>query len=130
MPHATARSLRAYDRHGPLSVLANTTRLQAVRHSRLGLLAVNSFGRGDRSVAGLRLDGAASLLLRRDGREVTVAVSDPTMRRDSITLLLHGRRLRPVRTDDGVRVSPAPGGTLVRVRTRHAYGRSFAATLA
>ncbi|MFF8281715.1 polysaccharide lyase family 8 super-sandwich domain-containing protein [Streptomyces albus] len=130
VPHATARSLRAYDGHGPLSVLANTTRLQAVRHLRLGLLAVNSFGRGDRSVAGLRLDGAASLLLRRDGREVTVAVSDPTMRRDSITLLLHGRRLRPVRTDDGVRVSPAPGGTLVRVRTRHAYGRSFTATLA
>ncbi|MGP3985907.1 polysaccharide lyase family 8 super-sandwich domain-containing protein [Streptomyces sp. 3N207] len=132
VPHATERDLRAYGADGgPLAVLANTTRLQAVRHTGLGLLAVNSFGDGRRTVAGLALDGPASVLVRRGGGNgrVTVAASDPTMRRDRLTVLLRGRRLRPVSSVPDVRVGPAPGGTLLSIRTRHAYGRSFAVTL-
>jgi hyaluronate lyase len=34
-----------------------------------------------------------------------------------------------VSADDGVRVSPVPGGTLVSVTTRHTHGKSFVATL-
>ncbi|MGP3973572.1 polysaccharide lyase family 8 super-sandwich domain-containing protein [Streptomyces sp. 8N114] len=132
VPHATERDLGAYGADGgPLAVLANTTRLQAVRHTGLGLLAVNSFGAGSRTVAGLRLDGPASVLVRRergDGR-VTVAAADPTMRRDRLTLLLHGRKLRAVSSDPDVRVSHVSGGTLLSIRTRHAYGRSFTVTL-
>ncbi|UNZ16655.1 polysaccharide lyase family 8 super-sandwich domain-containing protein [Streptomyces sp. 891-h] len=131
VPGVGERELRGYGADGgPLAVLANSTRLQAVRHAGLGLLAVNSFGRGRRTVAGLRLDGPASVLVRREreGR-VVVAASDPTMRRDRLTLLLHGRRLRPVSSDPDVRVSHVPGGTLLRVSTRHAYGRTVTVTL-
>ncbi|UNS99854.1 polysaccharide lyase beta-sandwich domain-containing protein [Streptomyces tubbatahanensis] len=133
VPHATRRALDAYGEHhgrhrGP-RVLTNTTRLQAIRHSGLGLLAVNAFARGRQAVAGLHLDGPASVLVRREGRAVTIAASDPTMRRDEVSLLLHGRRLRPVEAGKGVHVSHARGGTLVRVRTRHAYGHSFTVTL-
>ncbi|WP_432106842.1 polysaccharide lyase family 8 super-sandwich domain-containing protein [Streptomyces sp. AA1529] len=137
VPHASEHTLHRYGTHGsPLSVLANTTRLQAVRHSGLGLLAVNCFGRGPRTVAGVRLDGPASVLVRREPRrgqrrhrEVTVAASDPTMHRDRLTLLLHGRRLRPVSPGPDVDVRHVRGGTLLVVRTRHAYGRTFTVTL-
>ncbi|MGY1438941.1 polysaccharide lyase family 8 super-sandwich domain-containing protein [Streptomyces reniochalinae] len=133
VPHATERELGAYaERHGhrrALRVLANTTRLQAVHHWGLGLLAVNSFARGRQTVAGVRLDGPASVLVRHEGRGVTVAASDPTMRRDEVSLLLRGRRLRPAEAGEGVHVSHARGGTLVRFRTRHAYGRSLTVTL-
>ncbi|MFE0877951.1 polysaccharide lyase family 8 super-sandwich domain-containing protein [Streptomyces smyrnaeus] len=132
VPHATERALRGYGADGgPLSVLANTTRLQAVRHTGLDLLAVNSFARGRQTVAGLRVDGPASVLVHRErgGRRVTVAVSDPTMRRDRLTLLVRGRRLRPVSSDPGIRVGHTAGGTLLRVHTRHAYGRTFTVTL-
>ncbi|MFE0763725.1 polysaccharide lyase family 8 super-sandwich domain-containing protein [Streptomyces smyrnaeus] len=132
VPHATERALRGYGADGgPLSVLANTTRLQAVRHTGLDLLAVNSFARGRQTVAGLRVDGPASVLVHRErgGRRVTVAVSDPTMRRDRLTLLVRGRRLRPVSSDPGIRVGHTAGGTLLRVHTHHAYGRTFTVTL-
>ncbi|MGI5347927.1 polysaccharide lyase family 8 super-sandwich domain-containing protein [Streptomyces sp. CA-250714] len=132
VPHAGERELRAYGADSsPLAVLANTTRLQAVRHTGLDLLAVNSFARGRHTVGGLRLDGPASVLLRRErgGGRVTVAASDPTMRRERLTLLLRGRRLRPVSSDPGVRVGHAPGGTVLSFRTRHAYGRSLTVTL-
>ncbi len=45
VPGATEARLRSYAR-GPLTVLANTTRLQAVRHTGLGLLAANAFTAG------------------------------------------------------------------------------------
>ncbi|GAA2096244.1 polysaccharide lyase 8 family protein [Streptomyces albiaxialis] len=143
VPGATERALRAYSgdedregagRNGPLSVLANSPRLQAVRHSRLGLTAVNSFAPGPHRLPGLRLDGPASVLVRedgdrKDGRRLALAASDPTTRRDSLTVLLRGRRLKPVTADEGVEVRPAPGGTLVTFPVRHAYGHSFTATL-
>ncbi|MFG3259003.1 polysaccharide lyase family 8 super-sandwich domain-containing protein [Streptomyces sp. NPDC048172] len=135
VPGATERALRAYGEHGersgdgPLTVLANSRRLQAVRHSRLGLTAVNSFTAGPHRLPGLRLDGPASVLVREEGKRLALAASDPTTGRDTLTVLLRGRRLTPVTADKGVEVRTAPGGTLVTFPVRHAYGRSYTATL-
>ncbi|KUL54376.1 polysaccharide lyase family 8 super-sandwich domain-containing protein [Streptomyces sp. NRRL S-1521] len=146
LPNATEEGLRRYGdgkgdqrgsqgsrgSRGPLRVLANSTRLQAVAHSGLGLTGVNSFTAGRHETAGLRIDGPASVLVRGSGRRggtTAVAVSDPTMGRDTVTVLLRGRRMRQVSADRGVRVSATPGGTRIEVATRHAYGRSFTVTL-
>jgi hyaluronate lyase len=51
------------------------------------------------------------------------------MGRDRASVLIRGRSLRKVSSDDGVRVSRVHGGTRVDVDTRHAYGRSFMVTL-
>ncbi|MCF3120032.1 silent information regulator protein Sir2 [Streptomyces arenae] len=128
VPNAGEDQLRAH-RHGPLRVLANSRHLQAVTHTDLGLTAANSFTGGRHETAGLRVDGPASVLVRRVGATTSVAVSDPTMGRDTITVLLRGRALRTVTADPEVRVSRTPGGTRVEVNTRHAYGRSFTVTL-
>ncbi|TGB07128.1 polysaccharide lyase family 8 super-sandwich domain-containing protein [Streptomyces sp. MZ04] len=131
VPNAAEAALRSYGSGQPLKVLANTVRLQAVAHTGLGLTAANSFTAGHHEAAGVRIDGPASVLVRRPGHgdETTVAVSDPTMDRDTVSVLLRGRSLREVTADDGVRVSRVPGGTRIDVETRHAYGRSFTVTL-
>ncbi|MBW5424084.1 silent information regulator protein Sir2 [Streptomyces sp. BG9H] len=133
VPNATEELLRAHHRHGPLKVLANSPRMQAISHGGLGLTAANTFTRGRHETAGLRVDGPASVLVRRQGRHggatTAVAVSDPTMGRDRITVLLLGRHLQKVTADPGVRVSRAPGGTRIDVDTHHAYGRSLTVTL-
>ncbi|WP_327351246.1 polysaccharide lyase family 8 super-sandwich domain-containing protein [Streptomyces sp. NBC_01304] len=129
LPNADESRVRAYA-EGPLHVVANSTRRQAVVHTGLGLTAVNTFTPGRHEVAGLRIDGPASVLLRRarHGR-VSLAVADPTTGRDTIEVLIRGRRLKQVSADEGVLVRAVPGGTLVEVTTRHAYGRSFTAEL-
>ncbi|GGV45448.1 hypothetical protein GCM10010277_36350 [Streptomyces longisporoflavus] len=130
VPNAGEAGLRAYRGGQPLKVLANTVRLQAVSHAGLGLTAANSFTPGHHEIAGTRIEGPASVLVRRERRgPVTVAVSDPTMDRDKVTVLLRGRPLREVTADEGVRVSRARGGTRIDVDTRRAYGRSFTVTL-
>ncbi|TLS46701.1 silent information regulator protein Sir2 [Streptomyces montanus] len=129
VPNAGEAGLRSYLR-GPLKVLANTSRLQAVTHTGLGLTAANSFTRGRHETAGMRIEGPASVIVQRERRgPTTVAVSDPTMHRDTVGVLLRGRSLRAVRSDDGVSVSSVPGGTRLDFNTHHAYGRSFTVTL-
>ncbi|GGS22753.1 hypothetical protein GCM10010252_72400 [Streptomyces aureoverticillatus] len=133
VPNAGERLLRSYTAGGPLKVLTNSTRLQAVSHSGLGLTAVNAFGPGRHEAGGLRVDGPACVLVRRRGTSgsapISLAVSDPTMDRGTVRVLVRGRRLRVVSADEGVRVRAVRGGTLVEVDTHHAYGRGFTATL-
>ncbi|MGW0230970.1 polysaccharide lyase family 8 super-sandwich domain-containing protein, partial [Actinopolymorpha singaporensis] len=57
VPNATERQLGSYG-EGRVVVVANTTQVQAVRHTGLGLTAVNTFGAGPHNVAGLRVNGA------------------------------------------------------------------------
>jgi hyaluronate lyase len=134
VPGATDERLRAYAR-GPLRVLANTRALQAISHRGLGLVAANVFAPGWQHTRGLAVDGPASVMVRRQGHghregRVTVAVSDPTMVRDEVAVLVRGEPLRQVSADEGVRVRRVPGGTLVEARTREVHGRSLTATLA
>jgi hyaluronate lyase len=129
VPNATERQLTGYAR-GPISVLVNTSRLQAVKHARLGLVAANAFTAGQHHAERLVISGPASVITR-DGPAgtVLVAVSDPTMNRDVISVTVHGPGRTAIAVDDGVTVHPVPGGTRIDVATRHAYGRTFTATL-
>ncbi|MFE4253166.1 polysaccharide lyase family 8 super-sandwich domain-containing protein [Streptomyces sp. NPDC056910] len=133
VPNAAEAALRSYTRHdSPLTVHANTPRLQAVTHKGLGLTAANTFTPGRHETAGLRVEGPASVLVRRGRRHgdpVTVAVADPTTQRDTVTVLLHGRPLSEVTADPQVRVTRVHGGTRLDVDTRHTYGRSLTMTL-
>ncbi|SDK15863.1 polysaccharide lyase family 8 super-sandwich domain-containing protein [Streptomyces indicus] len=130
LPGASESALRAYAARSPLKVLANSTRLQAVQHTDLDLTCLNSFTDGRHQAAGISVDGPACVLVRRAGRgRTSLAVSDPTTRRGTVSLVLRGRRLRLDEADEGVRVSPVPGGTRVEVDVHQAYGRSFTATL-
>lgn len=132
VPNAGGARLRAYAR-GSLTVLANDRHVQAIRHELLGLVAANVFTAGPRHAGRLLIDGPASVIVRSDprgsGGRTTVAVSDPTMKRDRVTVMLLGTSLRLDGADEGVTARRVPGGTLIQVTTRHAYGRTFTATL-
>ncbi len=132
VPNAGGARLRAYAR-GPLTVLANDRHVQAIRHEELGIVAANVFTGGPRHAGRLLIDGPASVIVRSDSRRsggrTTVAVSDPTMKRDRVTVMLLGASLRLDGADEGMTAKRVPGGTLIQVTTRHAYGRTFTANL-
>ena len=129
VPNAAEPRLRSYA-DGPLRVLANSTAIQAIHHGGLDLTAANVFAPGPHQAGRLRVDGPASVLMRtKPGRLTRVAVSDPTMDRDSISVVVRGRTLTTVSMDDGVRVSPSSDGALLEFDTHQAYGRSFTVTL-
>jgi hyaluronate lyase len=129
VPNAAESRLRSYS-NGPLTVLANNPRVQAIKHTGLGLTAVNVFTQGRQEAAGLSIDGPASVILQtRPGHLTTVALSDPTMDRGWVSVVVRGRTLSKVSADDGVRVNQVAGGTKLDFDTHQTYGRSLRVTL-
>lgn len=127
VPNATEATLRRYPR-GPLTVLANTRDVQAIKHEGLGIIAANVFTDGPRHAGRLLIDGPASVMVQ-SGRRTVVALSDPTMKRDRVSVVVQGAPLRVEAADEGVTVRRVPGGTLIQATTHHAHGRTFTATL-
>lgn len=129
VPGGDAEAARAY-RDGGVVVSANSEQMQAVRHPGLGLTGMNTFTDSVHSVRLLSVDGPACVLMREQDREVHIAVSDPTMGREQITLTLRGGRApQVIEADDGVQVAPGSGRTSITVATHQAYGRTFRMTL-
>ncbi|MFC7217940.1 polysaccharide lyase family 8 super-sandwich domain-containing protein [Streptomyces polyrhachis] len=132
VPGAGEARLRAYGPahgDGPLTVLSNTVRLQAVKHTGLGLIGAQSFAPGRHEAAGISLDGPASVLVREARGRTTVAAADPTTDRAELAVLLRGRWLDAVSADAGVRVERTREGTRLVFDVREAYGRSLRAVL-
>jgi hyaluronate lyase len=117
-------------RPSSVQVVANTPRRQAIQHRALALTAVNTFTAGWHQVGRLAIEGPASVLVQDVGRNLTIAMSDPTMSRREVTVLIHGPHWQPIAADDGVRVSRVPGATMITATTSQAYGASLVATLA
>lgn len=128
VPHASEQRLQGYA-DGRVTVLVNTPQVQAIKHAGLGLVAATVFADGVHHAERLEIDGPASVIAQTVAGVTTVAVADPTTRRDTVTVVLRGRTLSAVSTDDGVTVTPVAGGTRIDVTTRHTYGRSLTATL-
>ncbi|WP_427887592.1 polysaccharide lyase family 8 super-sandwich domain-containing protein [Kribbella sp. GL6] len=128
VPNATESALNSYQ-HGRLTLLANTTRLQAIQHDGLRLTAANSFGPGLHHLPGLTVDGPASVLVRRQAATVQLAVSDPTTQRDTITVTLQAQYLKPAAPAQGVQVTRTATGTRLTFSTRHTYGASISVKL-
>ncbi|MGH3096238.1 MAG: polysaccharide lyase family 8 super-sandwich domain-containing protein, partial [Streptosporangiales bacterium] len=129
VPNASKEQLRSYA-DGPLTVLRNNSRVQAIRHEGLGLIAANVFADGTQHASRLAIDGPASVLMRERRRgNLTLSLSDPTMDRDQVSVVVRGRPMTKLTADRGVRIEAVAGGTRVTATTHHAYGRTFTATL-
>jgi hyaluronate lyase len=126
LPNATRTQLHS---HRPPRILTNTTRAQAIHHPALTLTAANTFAAGPHLLPGLVIDGPASTVVRTQGRQVTVAVSDPTFTRSTITITIPGRRLNLTTPDPAVRVTHTFLGTRLTYTTHQLHGATVTAVL-
>lgn len=103
LPGASAAATAVWSHSRPVRIVANDATAQAVEARRHGLTAVNFWGAG--TAAGITASGPASVLIQRRGRELTVAVSDPSRTLTSLTVELPFPAHRVVTADDTVSVT-------------------------
>lgn len=125
LPGATAEAT-SQDR--PITVLANSSTAQAVRHDGLGLTMVNTFDGRSHHVGGLRIKGAASVIVADQDETVSISVSDPVFDQRSITIEIDGEFVLDA-ADSGVQVEVKPTRTRLVVTTFQSHGASHVATL-
>jgi hyaluronate lyase len=126
IPHATEATLRAY--RGRLQLLSNTPRLQAIHHSALKLTAANTFTPGRHQFLNYAIDGPASFLAQDRAGTTTIAISDPTMSRSTITVTVLARWLTKLTADPGVELHHTLTGTRLTYNTHQTHGRTISAT--
>ncbi|MFF9399881.1 polysaccharide lyase 8 family protein [Streptomyces sp. NPDC014744] len=126
-PAASAERTQRWSAAPPVEVVARSATVHAVRRRADGLLAANFWAAG--TARELSSDGPASVLVRPEGKTVTVSLSDPTQLRSSVVLDLARRGLGVVSADPGVRVAPTGTGVRITADTAGLHGATRTLTL-
>ncbi|MEU1469307.1 polysaccharide lyase 8 family protein [Streptomyces sp. NPDC005761] len=124
LPGASAAATALWSRSRPVRIVANDATAQAVEDRRTGLTAVHFWGAG--SVAGITASGPATVLVRRRGARMSVAVADPGRTQTVVSLELPHSARSVTAADDTVTLTPGPRPVLTvavggsRGHTHHA----------
>ncbi|MEV1019665.1 polysaccharide lyase 8 family protein [Streptomyces sp. NPDC050264] len=127
LPGATAAATAVWSRSRPVRIVASDGTVQAVESPRLGLLAAHFWAAG--AVGGLRTDGPGTVLVRRHGHGVTVAVADPGRTTATLAVELPFPVRRLVSADDTISVAPGRRPVLT-VQVGGSRGQTHTAELA
>ncbi|MET7647826.1 polysaccharide lyase 8 family protein [Streptomyces sp. NPDC005426] len=104
LPGASAAATAVWSRSQPVRIVANDATAQAVEDRRTGLTAVHFWGAG--SAAGITASGPASVLVRRRGARVSVAVADPGRTQTAVSVELPFRVRSSAASDGTVTLTP------------------------
>lgn len=131
LPGKTTEETKNYALHPDITVLANTSKVQAVRSGQGRVLGANFWGNEPASVGDLQVMDPASVMLKEDGQgALTVAVSDPTMKNTgSITVVINKPITGILETDPNVTAQMTQGGVKLTVNTKGTNGSSSYAVL-
>lgn len=126
LPGASAETARDYAANPPVTVLANTPELQAVRR---GDVIAASFGStGEQSVAGITARTRVSVIVVRDGSTLSVGISDPSQTvRGTARIGLDHRLGQLVTADPRIQVQTSDATSTLLVDLSDARGRTFEA---
>ncbi|MEU9089474.1 polysaccharide lyase 8 family protein [Streptomyces sp. NPDC048428] len=106
LPGASAAATAVWAHSQPVRIVANDATAQAVEDRRTGLTAVHFWGAG--SAAGITSSGPATVLVRRRGAHVSVAVADPGRTQTVVSVGLPYRVRSVASSDDTVILAPGP----------------------
>ncbi|GAA2447947.1 polysaccharide lyase 8 family protein [Streptomyces pulveraceus] len=104
LPGASAAATAVWSRSRPVRIVANDSTAQAVEARREGLTAVNFWRAG--TAAGITSSGPASVLVRRRGAHIRVAVADPGRTLTTLSVELPFPVRSVVTADDSVSLVP------------------------
>ncbi|WP_326740283.1 polysaccharide lyase 8 family protein [Streptomyces sp. NBC_01022] len=106
LPGASAAATAVWSHSRPVRIIANDATAQAVEDRRTGLTAVHFWGAG--SAAGITASGPATVLVRRRGAQVSVAVADPGRTQAEVSVELPFRVRSVAASDATVTLTPGP----------------------
>jgi hyaluronate lyase len=131
LPGMGAAAVAAYAAKPGFTVLMNTPAAQAVSHGAQGIIAVNIWTKEKTSVGELSAEGPVFIMLRRNAEGTTLAIAEPTWKRESpLTVTCAAALGRLLSNEEGVTVKTDPRMTTMTIDPTGAKGRTFIAKFA
>jgi len=127
LPNATDAQTAARASSPNVSVLANTTSVQAISHSGLGLTAANFFAAG--SAGPITVNAPASVVMTEAGGTLKVSVSDPSRSAATLTVTIARSGYVSAVADAGAIVLSTSGSIILVFEVGGSHGASKSVTL-
>lgn len=128
LPNKTSLQTETYSKNPNISILANTSTVQAVKEKNLNIIGANFWNAG--SVEGIKAANTCSIMIKDDRKgRVDISVSDPTQTQSEIVLEFEFEVRAVIEKDPEITIVNRAGGTLIRINTVDSLGRSYALKL-
>jgi hyaluronate lyase len=129
LPNRSAAETADFAASPSVTVLENSTAIQAVRQTTLGLTAANFWNDARATAGGITVDRKASVLVQNEGAgELTLAVADPTQANTgTISVELDTPATGVLQTDPGITVTQLAPTLRLSIAVGGARGKSLRA---
>lgn len=122
LPNKNVAATKQYSNDPDIQILSNTSNIQVVHEKTLGITAANFFKPG--KVSFIKADNPASITVRKEGGVLTLAVSDPTQKQNTVTIELDKPELTVASKDSSIQVVQTSPAIKVKVDVSGSLGRT------
>ncbi|WP_409342897.1 polysaccharide lyase family 8 super-sandwich domain-containing protein [Paenibacillus sp. MBLB4367] len=122
LPNKDADATASYSRQPDVDILSNTPDVHAVRENKLGVTAANFWNAGTMDF--IRTYQPASVMVKEEGKELTLSVSDPTHLQSKITVELGKTGVSVISQDDTVTLTRKAPYIRVEIDTAGSIGKT------
>ncbi len=129
LPAKSVDETEKYAESPAVEIIANNSSVQAVRHGKLSLLGANFLKDERCEIDKLCCDSKACVMVRESDERVEIALSEPTWKKDTVTLELDRAASEVVSADDGVEVLSLSPKLKLSINTKNAMGKTFEITV-
>ena len=92
LPETSVEETENYVREPKITILENSSKVQAVYHRKLGITGINFWQEQGGSIGGITSDKAASVMLQETAKgTLKISVSDPTMKNQGEIRIMLGK---------------------------------------
>lgn len=131
LPNKTAEQVRAFSESPTVDILENSPTAQAVRDRDTKITGVNFWEDAPKKVDAVTSGQKASVMIRENGNQLEVAVSDPTQANaGNIDLEIDRSAAKTISSQPGVTVTQLSPKIKLSVAVKGAMGRTFQAAFA
>ncbi|MCU6712106.1 DNRLRE domain-containing protein [Paenibacillus sp. J5C_2022] len=123
LPNKSAAATSGYSADPDITIMANNAHVQAVHEKDAGVTAANFWSPG--TVGPIRSSNPASVMIRENGNELTIAVSDPTMLQNEVAVELGRAGLCIESYDPEVSIKQFTPTIKLAVDTTQSWGKTY-----
>lgn len=123
LPNADEKQTEAYANNPDIRILENSNTVHAVEDKSSHMKGYNFFTKGVSN--GIETSAPVTILMKQEGKKVSIAISDPTFMQDEINLTLHLKNGEL--TSSNKRISAVCGSDTIQVKadTTKLYGQTL-----
>lgn len=122
LPNKNKEDVESYSQNPNVTILSNTKNVHSVKETTLGITAANFFAAGTADI--ITAENPSSVMVKEEKGELTLSVSDPTQKQNTVIIELDKTGLSVISKDDTVNVLQTSPTIKVEVNVAGAIGKS------